>query len=101
MHMVSSHNISQVFCKQHSTVTAAVKVVNDIIEALNGQKYCAALFIDLSKAFDTDETIMASWQTDPTRLDYLTRLLTGSLIIYQTEHSVSKLLGLFPLSSLF
>ncbi len=48
------------FRKQHSTITAAIKVVNDIIEALDGRKYCAALFIDLSKAFDTvDHVILA------------------------------------------
>lgn len=29
-----------------------MKVVNDIIEALDSKKMCAALFIDLSKAFD-------------------------------------------------
>ncbi len=39
--------------KQHSTVTAAIKVVNDIIDALDCKKYCAALFIDLTKTFDT------------------------------------------------
>ena len=41
-------------------ITAAVKVVNDIIEALDGRKYCAALFMDLSKAFNTvDHVILA------------------------------------------
>jgi len=48
------------FRKQHSTTTAAIKVVNNIIEALDCKNYCAAVFIDLSKAFDTvDHTIMA------------------------------------------
>jgi hypothetical protein len=28
-------------------------VVNDIVNALDAKKSCAALFIDLSKAFDT------------------------------------------------
>lgn len=41
------------FRKKHSTVSAALKVLNDIIEALDLKKVCAALFIDLSKAFDT------------------------------------------------
>lgn len=45
------------FRKQHSTITAGTKVVNDIIEALDDKKYCAALFIDLSKAFDTVDHI--------------------------------------------
>uniref|UniRef100_A0A3B4Z3D2 Reverse transcriptase domain-containing protein n=1 Tax=Stegastes partitus TaxID=144197 RepID=A0A3B4Z3D2_9TELE len=41
------------FRKQHSTIMASLKVVNDIIEALDTKKLCTALFIDLSKAFDT------------------------------------------------
>lgn len=40
------------FRKKHSTVTAALKVVNDISVALDKQ-HCASLFLDLSKAFDT------------------------------------------------
>ena len=41
------------FRKQHSTSTAAVKVVNDFIKFLDNKQHCAALFVDLSKAFDT------------------------------------------------
>ena len=41
------------FRKQHSTITAALKVLNDLIEAMDSKRYCVALFIDLSKAFDT------------------------------------------------
>ncbi|XP_013857613.1 RNA-directed DNA polymerase from mobile element jockey, partial [Austrofundulus limnaeus] len=41
------------FRKKHSTITAATKVINDIIVALDQKQYCASLFIDLSKAFDT------------------------------------------------
>lgn len=41
------------FRPKHSTSTATVRVVNDITNALDNRKYCAALFIDLSKAFDT------------------------------------------------
>ena len=37
----------------HSTVTAVTKVVNDIIKALDDKMVCVALFIDLSKAFDS------------------------------------------------
>lgn len=36
----------------HSTITAATLVSNDIITSLDSKKSCAALFIDLSKAFD-------------------------------------------------
>jgi len=38
--------------KEHSTISASLKVVNDSIEAVDCKKMCAALFIDLSKAFD-------------------------------------------------
>lgn len=36
-----------------STATVALKVLNDVFEAWNLKKLCVALFIDLSKAFDT------------------------------------------------
>lgn len=41
------------FRQGHSTITAAISVTNDIITALDDKKSCAALFIDLSKAFDS------------------------------------------------
>ena len=41
------------FRKKHSTITAAMKVLNDITEAIDKQQHCVSLFIDLSKAFDT------------------------------------------------
>ncbi|KAI4830607.1 hypothetical protein KUCAC02_002226 [Chaenocephalus aceratus] len=41
------------FRKKHSTITATMKVVNDITSILDNKQSCAALFIDLSKAFDT------------------------------------------------
>jgi hypothetical protein len=37
----------------HSTITATTLVVNDLVNALDTQMKCAALFVDLSKAFDT------------------------------------------------
>jgi len=40
------------FRKKHSTTTAALKVINDIVKALDDKKHCVSLFIDLSKAFD-------------------------------------------------
>ena len=49
---------SQVFVKKkHSTVTATMKVLNDFICAIDSKEYCAALFLDLSKAFDTLTTL--------------------------------------------
>ena len=41
------------FRKKHGTVTATMKVLNDIITAIDEKEHCAALFLDLSKAFDT------------------------------------------------
>ena len=41
------------FRKKHSTITAAMKVLNYITEALDNKQHCVSLFIDLSKAFDT------------------------------------------------
>ncbi len=41
------------FRKNHSTVTATMKVLNDITCALDNGRSCAAVFIDLTKAFDT------------------------------------------------
>lgn len=37
----------------HSTITAAMVGTNDIIGALDKKQYCAALFVDLSKTFDS------------------------------------------------
>ena len=43
----------------HSTITATTLVVSDIISGIDKQKHCAALFINLSKAFDTvDHTLL-------------------------------------------
>jgi len=40
------------FRKQHSTISAALKAINDIVGALDNRNICAPLFIDLSKPFD-------------------------------------------------
>ncbi len=41
------------FRKKHRTTTAALKVLNDIVCSMDNGDFCASLFIDLSKAFDT------------------------------------------------
>ena len=41
------------FRANHSTISAITLVTNDIITALDKKQHCAALFVDLSKAFDT------------------------------------------------
>lgn len=56
-HFLADHSVlspmQSGFRQGHSTVTAVASVTNDIITALDNKKSCAALFIDLSKAFDT------------------------------------------------
>ena len=51
------NSVQSGFRSGHSTITAASKVLNDIIQGLDNNKHCAAF--DLSKAFDTvDHTIL-------------------------------------------
>ena len=47
------------FRAKHSTIPAVTLVSNDIDSALDNKHHCAALFVDLSKAFDTvDHTLL-------------------------------------------
>lgn len=46
-------NFQSGFRKNHSTVTAMMKVLNDITCAQDSGRSCAAVFVDLTKAFDT------------------------------------------------
>ena len=41
------------FRPHHSTVTAVSLLTNNIVSALDQRKHCAAIFVDLRKAFDT------------------------------------------------
>ena len=54
---LSDHAILNVFQSGfrpgHSTVSAAPRVLHDIASAFDNKQDCAALFIDLTKAFDT------------------------------------------------
>lgn len=47
------NNFQSGFRSGHSTITAATLVTNDIIGALDKKQHSAALFVDLSKAFDS------------------------------------------------
>lgn len=41
------------FRSGHSCITATLKVLNDIICAIDKKEYCVAAFVDLAKAFDS------------------------------------------------
>ena len=43
------------FRKEHSTYMALLKMINDITNELKNKNYSLGVFIDLSKAFDTDD----------------------------------------------
>ena len=53
---LNTNNILSVFQSGfragHSCETATLKVLNDIISALDSKHHCVAIFIDLAKAFD-------------------------------------------------
>ena len=47
------------FCSGYGCVTATLKVLNDVTIALDSKQCCAAIFIDLAKAFDmVDHSIL-------------------------------------------
>lgn len=49
---------SSIVLQRNEGCNEAMKVVNNIIVALNKKRSCAALFTDLSKAFDTVDNAM-------------------------------------------
>ena len=52
-------NYQSGFRERHSTISATTLVLNDLYMAIDRKKHCAAIFIDLSKAFDTvDHTLL-------------------------------------------
>ncbi len=46
------------FREKHNTISATTLVVNNIVTAFDNSKCCAALFVDLSKAFDTVDNLL-------------------------------------------
>ena len=83
---LSSNNIIQSqqsgFRPGHSTITATTLVINNILKGLNNHQHCAAIFIDLSKAFDTvDHQILiqklASIGFDDLAVSWFVNYLTG------------------------
>lgn len=60
---LETHNVLNLlqsgFRLGHSCITSTFKVVNDIVCAINKKEYCAAVFIDLAKVFDSvDHSIL-------------------------------------------
>ena len=73
-HFESHHTFSAMqsgFRAGHGCTSATLKVLNDIIIAIDKRQYCAAVFIDLAKAFDSvnhlilsaDSTVLVSQVT--------------------------------------
>lgn len=55
-YLESHHSLSEMqsgFRAGHGCTSATLKVTNDIIAAIDQRHYCAAVFIDLAKAFDS------------------------------------------------
>ena len=55
-HFESHHTFSAVqpgFRAGHGCTSTTLKVLNDIITAIDKRQYCVAVFIDLAKAFDS------------------------------------------------
>jgi hypothetical protein len=51
--------MQSVFRSGYGCVTATLTVLNDVTIALDSKQYCAAIFIDLAKAFDrVDHSIL-------------------------------------------
>lgn len=81
------------FRKRHSTITASLKVVNNIMESLDHKKPVLLLFIDLSKAFDiVDHHILKQRLLSIG----LSRLLAGLKMTSLKGHNVLNLMALQP-----
>ncbi len=83
----------------HSTTIATTLVVNNIISGLDAHQHCAALFIDLSKAFDTvDHNILlnelSSSGLDSLSVSWFSNYLSGrsQVVIADGVRSKSLLL---------
>uniref|UniRef100_A0A3B3TFJ6 Reverse transcriptase domain-containing protein n=1 Tax=Paramormyrops kingsleyae TaxID=1676925 RepID=A0A3B3TFJ6_9TELE len=85
------------FRQGHSTITAVTSVTTDIITALDNKKSCAALFIDLSKAFDTvDHHLLLqrlkSIGFSHTVLNWFSNYLSGRTQCVAVDNFISPLL---------
>lgn len=85
------------FRAKHSTISANTLVKNDIVSALDKRKHCAALFIDLSKAFDTVDHFLLlnrlhSIGLDENACGWFQRYLSGRLQCVKAGRAQSELL---------
>jgi hypothetical protein len=85
------------FRQGHSTITAVTSVTNDILHTLDNKKSCAALFIDLSKAFDTVDhhLLLQRLQSigfSTTVLSWFTNYLSGRTQCVALDNCTSSLL---------
>uniref|UniRef100_A0A3B1KHQ9 Reverse transcriptase domain-containing protein n=1 Tax=Astyanax mexicanus TaxID=7994 RepID=A0A3B1KHQ9_ASTMX len=83
------------FRQGHGCVTASLKVLNDIISALDKKQSCAAIFIDLAKAFDTvDHSILLdrlrSIGVSEQSLAWFASYLIGRVQRVRSEHFLSE-----------
>ena len=57
IHFINKHNIlfdnQYGFRSQHSTRQALIRLIDQISSSIDSKKFCAGIFLDLSKAFDT------------------------------------------------
>ena len=79
------------FCSGYGCVTATLKVLNDVTIALDSKQFCAAIFIDLAKAFDTvDHSILRSIGVSEVSLAWFANYLSQRGQCIKSEHLLSQ-----------
>ena len=82
----------------YGCITATLKIINDVVSALGTKQYCAAIFIDLAKAFDTvDHSILldrlGSIGVSGHSLAWFSNYLTNRAQQVKSEHHLSQSLS--------
>jgi hypothetical protein len=83
------------FLSGYGCVTATLKVLNDVTIALDSKQCCAAIFIDLTKAFDTvDRSIIVGRQrsigVSGESLAWFANYLSQRVQCIKSEHLLSQ-----------
>ena len=73
----------------HSTETALLRIVNDLLTAMDNNKICILTLFDLSAAFDTIDHQILLTRLQHFFLAFLDLLYLGSRLIFLTEHMQS------------